>query len=109
MRVLSGFPVLMFALVAIDAQAIGRNSDENLKRATAQQVAEITQVRILADSVELYEVKRGMFSVKWKAKTAQGDFACESDDMLQKPYCASLKTEDSSKADPSPATTPPKI
>ncbi len=69
-------------LFTSQAQAIGRNSDKNLRIATATKIG-----GILSDDVTLSDVKRKMLSVKWTATTPSGTYRCEADDMVEHVNC----------------------
>lgn len=72
-------------LFATQAQALGRNSDKNLKIATATKIG-----NMLSDDIVLSDVKRGMLNVKWTATTPSGTYRCEADDMVRSVNCVKV-------------------
>jgi hypothetical protein len=72
------------------AVAMGANRDQNLKAVTAQQVMQDTHHLVKTDDIQLHDVKRGWTRVTWQATTPNGEYACQSDDMVRNPSCVHL-------------------
>lgn len=85
----AGAIALLF--LSSEAQALGRNSDANLKIATAAHLK-----NMLSDDVTVSDVKRKMLSVRWTAETPAGTYRCEADDMVRNVNC--VKTEPKAEA-----------
>lgn len=79
------------SLIASQSAIAGANSDKNLKDAVAQQVMEDTHKDISVDNITLHDIHRGMFGVKWRATTPNGEYACRADDMLRNVHCTHLE------------------
>jgi hypothetical protein len=58
---------------------------ENLQRATANEVG-----NTLTKEVKIFNVKRGVTSVSWQAKTPTGCYECDADDMVRRVHCVKI-------------------
>lgn len=94
----SVFATALFA--APDADALGANSDANLKAYMAQRVMEDTHRLVEPEQITLINVRRGMFRVTWQADTPNGRYACTADDMMRNPSCTRIEVEESAPAQP---------
>jgi hypothetical protein len=81
-------------LAAPDANALGANSDSNLKAHMAQRVMEDTHRLVEPEQITLINVRRGMFRVTWQADTPNGRYACTADDMMRNPSCTRIEVEE---------------
>ena len=83
-------------LAAPNADALGANSDANLKAYMAQRVMEDTHRLVEPEQITLINVRRGMFRVTWQADTPNGRYACTADDMMRNPSCTRIEVEEES-------------
>ena len=61
------------------------SSVESLQRATAKQIGN-TRLQ----DVTIYNVKRGVSTVSWYAKTPTGCYECDADDMVRQVNCVKV-------------------
>ena len=61
------------------------SSTESLQRATAKQIGN-TRLQ----DVTIYNVKRGVSTVSWYAKTPNGCYECDADDMVRQVNCVKV-------------------
>ena len=74
----------VYAALAIVALSGCASSPEALQRATAMSVSG----HVRPDEVAIFDVQRGMMDVSWTASAGGLNYACSSDDMVRRPYCA---------------------
>ncbi len=58
------------------------SSTQNIKSKTASHIG-----GVLSDQVTITNIDRGMTEVKWNAKTPNGSYRCEADDMMKNVNC----------------------
>jgi hypothetical protein len=76
----SGIFLCAGLLLALSACA---SDTESLARATAMSIGRNTA----PEQVNVFEVHRGVTSVRWQATTPHGHYSCSADDMVRRPYC----------------------
>lgn len=58
------------------------STNDNLQMESARSIG-----GVMPEAVEVSNVDRGMTSVKWDAKSANGSYRCSADDMLRRVLC----------------------
>ena len=75
------FALTMIGVAALISSGCA-NTDTNLQRETARSIGGLT-----SEQVTVSGVKRGITDVTWAAKTPDGDYRCEADDMVRRVNC----------------------